>query len=414
MLMEVLKEVVKNYFVNQVYEDNVRLTQENENLRADTSLVEASIGSATFSLSLLTSSVLRDKDTSSCICLPIPEEVSMSLLELKLLGGRVNVNGVDVGDVHHSQIVCCKSDGQLNLSLVDDYTIIRGKLKGVHERDWTTESGEEIPGESNNATFEERLALYMRGDNNDMDGSDVMFIPEHLLMFNFDKDFIKSLGPLTRYATEEDKWVEEPLNPMDWFLGLPQSFGVDTRLNLLSELGCNVYERRLLLINERLRAEHRRLECMLDILESVELTCNEQSSAPFSLSKSGSLSSSSLTWIISGPLPLLRFNANEMRSLELVISGVRLFSLDIQLMDDQGTLTLVYAFNSNIQVIGNFLPCSSVAPDLTANRFAEIFQDLSEGASPFSPACEINLAHISIPFEVIETTLERRGQNVLA
>ena len=207
---DAVKEVVKNYFVDQVYEDNARLTQENENLRAAaiyTSQVEVSIGTATFNLSLFTSSVLRDKATSSCICLSIPE-VSISLSDLKLLGGRVNAIGVNVGDVHYSQIVCCNVDGQVNLSLVDDYMIIRGKLKGVDARDLIAESGEEMPGGSNNATFEERLALYMRGDNNNLDGGDIMFIPQNLLLFMYDKEFVRSLGPLARYATEEDKWVE--------------------------------------------------------------------------------------------------------------------------------------------------------------------------------------------------------------
>ena len=193
----------------------------------------------------------------------------------------------------------------------------------------------------------------------------------------------------------------EPLNPMDWFLGVPQSLGVETRLDLLSELGCNVSERRLLLINEHLRAERRRLERMHDILESVELKCGEQSSSTISLSKNGAISSNSLTWVISGPL--LRLNANEMRSLELVISGVRSFPLDIRLMD-AAPMAMVYVFDSNIQVTGEFLPGSSVAPDMTANRVAEM---LGEDALAFSPTCEINLVRITIPFEVIETTLER-------
>jgi len=320
------------------------------------------------STSLNHSVVIKDYHGYSCLCMFID---CAPLLLSDFFGGSVRMSGQDIGCCREVSLDIDDEDDSIRFKcFLSVNTFVEGFLHGLDSDDLSRLKNMRIGEEQLThllATTSAIITLTLEYI--------IKAIPEEL------QKTIRILGPRPTFESFDTLHVQLPVDPSDSIECQPLSYSDESRLAIVTSLGCSEFQLRLLEKNHYLKDEQFRLTKIEERLGTVEIS--HTTGNINLLLKDGELCEGR-----SGPL-----SVNE--NTDATHTGLRFFEIE---------------FHNGAKIWGDF--DSEDIHGIETDEIVERMQRTFSGEQPFASTSKLKLAAVSLPFDYVKNVFGVLGVNL--
>ena len=401
-------DVLRNQLLLEVGEENDKLERDITRLEEANDFlggIELHLGSGrVVSASLKLSFTVNNFNGFPCACVDV---VPVPIFLSEFGRGRVSMSGQVIGNfpgiADPILIVGENKDDRVRLKIIfSEYSIVEGEIQGLSHDDFLR---------FKDKTYgDEQVMNYLVTGRGLQNPNTLLFIPQMIFVVIITpelRETIRVIGPLPKFESFHNLSEHLPVDPNDSIVCPPPTPSDESRLAIVSALGCTDRQKGLLDKNRSLKSLNYRLSKIEERIEMVEISHTKKISASLKNGVLSEDSEGSPVWKI----PLRQYNAdcsiivNNIPSLEIVVAGIRLYPKTVTFHEaENGMMYFTGTFDNGTKLFGFFDSESSL--EMNMDDFGEIARGFTSGEQLFPPTYALVVTHLYFPLDSVQDALD--------